>query len=113
LQEGARGDIEAPRPCGGVLLEDFGLDPDDGCEVGQAVFAGTAAVALEPIDLGRDGDAALLDAAVALVDVLAAVGRRAVGVIEEALDFAHEAGLARAHKSQNTSSSMKVPRRNT
>src|SRR3546814_8746066 len=51
-------------------------DAHDGGGTGQAQFAGEAARAGEPVGLARDGDAALFDAAMALVVVDEAVEAR-------------------------------------
>jgi hypothetical protein len=82
--EGGGGDIVSGVEAA-VILE-FGTrrDLDDGGDGGQAQFAGEAPVAIEPLDLADDGDGALLDAAVALVEIGEGVetgGRRAQAAV--------------------------------
>src|ERR1043166_8836975 len=62
-------------------------DPDDRGDVGQADFAGEAAIPTEPINFVGDGDTALLNAAMAFVYVYGRfeAGGRSMG--EKALDF--------------------------
>src|SRR3546814_16241320 len=61
-------------------------DAHDGGGTGQAQFAGEAARAGEPVGLARDGDAALFDAAMALV------------VVDEAVEaFCGSVEIGRAH----------------
>jgi hypothetical protein len=75
--------------CGGDIVSrveaatilEFGArgDLDDGGHARRAEFAGEAPVAAEPIDLSSERDGALLDAAVAFVEIGDAVeagGRR-------------------------------------
>jgi hypothetical protein len=50
-----------------------GRGGDHGGNTGQTEFAGEAAVAVQPIDLVRHRDGALLDAPVSLVGVIGAV----------------------------------------
>ena len=77
----ARREAEAPRKLGARL------DLDDRRDAGHAQFAGKTALAFEPIDLSRDGDGALLDAAVALVEIDIDMGRVAPCVFEEAFNL--------------------------
>ena len=69
----------------------------DGGDIGQADLAGEAAIAVEPVDLAGDGDGALLDAAVALVDVRGALEARRRRIGEEGLDLAAQGRLVGLH----------------
>ena len=88
------GNVKAPVDPGLGLGFDLCLDHGDGGEFGQAVLAGEAAVALQPVDLAADAAEALFDAAMALVDI--AWSCRAAGlagIVEEALDLGMKARL--------------------
>lgn len=74
-------------PALAALLEDGRLHPRDRGEPGEAVFTGEAAVAVEPIDLGGDGDAPLLPAPVALVGGSEDGKPLGGGIEEEGLDL--------------------------
>lgn len=68
-----------------VLQSGARADAHDGCGVWQAQFTGKSALAFEPASLARDGDGALLDAAMALVEIDEAVEAIGWSVIEIAL----------------------------
>src|SRR4029078_5306871 len=80
-------------PMAAILEFDGCLDHGDGGELGKSIFAGKAAVPLKPADVGGEHTAALLDAAMALVDIAVNIeaGERRIG--EEALDLGLEARL--------------------
>ena len=76
-----RGDVIASLEAAAVLDLGAGRDADQRHDVGKARLAGKTTLAGQPVDLAGDRDGALLDAAVALVDVAVDVeiGRRRVG----------------------------------
>jgi len=61
-----------------------GLDHGDGGKLWKAIFAGKAAIAFEPADIGGDQAAALLDAAMAFVEVVSDIYTGGWRVSEEA-----------------------------
>ena len=65
----ARGDVEASLDAGCALFVDARLDAGEDGDAGEAIFAGKAAVAVEPADVGRHADDAFFDAAVTFVGV--------------------------------------------
>src|SRR5438270_402470 len=87
------GDEVAVLPAATVFEFGSGLDLGEGGDPGEAVLAGEAALAVEPVDVARDEDAAVLDAAVALVEIDFGVDRSGWGVGEEALDLLAQTGL--------------------
>jgi hypothetical protein len=68
-------------------------DANDGGGAWQAQFAGEAPVSPKPIDLARDGDGALLDAAMAVVGIAIGIETAGWRIVEESLDLALERGL--------------------
>jgi hypothetical protein len=68
-------------------------DPDDRGDIGQADFAGEAAIPIEPTNFVGDGDAALLNAPMTFVYVYGRfeAGGRSMG--EKALDFGSQGRL--------------------
>ena len=81
------GDVVPGLGVGPGAAPDVGLDADEAGGIGQAAFAGEAALAGEPADLTRDADGALLDAAMALVDVGVDVERAGRGGGKGGLDL--------------------------
>ncbi len=65
--ERARGDVVSALSGAVIFVLDAGLDPDDGGDLWEAVFAGEAPASGHPVDCVGDVAAALLDPAVALV----------------------------------------------
>lgn len=57
------------------------------------MLAGKAPAAVQPVDTGGDADGSLLDAAMAFVEVGCGGGIAGPGIVEEALDLAHQPGL--------------------
>ena len=89
--EGTRGDEVAGVGTGRAPAFDAGLCADEAGGAGQTQLAREAASAREPVDLAEHGDAALLDAAMALVEVDRGLEHGGLG--EGGLDLAPERGL--------------------
>lgn len=90
-REGGGGDVVARVEAAALLEFGLPLDLDHGGNTGQTEFAGEAAVAVQPIDLVRHRDGALLDATVSLVGVIGAVAFD-LGVGEQGLDLVARVG---------------------
>jgi len=98
--EGRGGDVVSRVEAAAILELGARGDLDDGGDAGEAELAGEAPVAAEPIDLSGEGDAALLDPAVAFVvigDAVEAGGRR---VGEEGFDLGAERRLVGLDREQ-------------
>ena len=83
--EGAGRGEEAGLGAGGALALDAGFGADEACRARQPELAREAAGTFEPVELAQDGGAALLDAAVGLVEVgvgLDPVARRDEGGLD-------------------------------
>src|SRR3990167_3750245 len=92
-RDGPGADKVAGLAAAAVLKLGACLDLGNGGELGEAVLAGEAALSVEPVDVARDEHPAVLDAAMALVEVDVDVERLGRGVGEEPLDLLAQAGL--------------------
>ena len=91
------GDVKALFGPDAVLGLDPAFDHGDGFKLGKAALAGKAARTLHPIDGLADRAAALLDAAMAFIEISVAVNGGFKRIAEEPFDFGQKAWLVGLH----------------